>query len=89
MDDLIRRQAAIIQLSHNKIGDDDCDVIIQRDIETIKQLPSAEPKTSKWVDNGDPLMLTCGNCGYGVMRYNNTPFCPHCGNYNGGQDETD
>ena len=43
MDDTISRQVAIIQLSHNKIGDDDCDVIIQRDIETIKQLPSAKP----------------------------------------------
>lgn len=40
---MISRRAAIIQLSHNKIGDDDCDVIIQRDIETIKQMPSAEP----------------------------------------------
>ena len=38
-----------------------------------------EPKTGKWVDDGDPLMFTCGNCGYGVMRYNNTPFCPNCG----------
>ena len=45
----------------------------------IEQLPSAEPKRGKWVDDGDPLMLTCGNCGYGVMRYNNTPFCPNCG----------
>lgn len=42
MDDTISRDAAVIQLSHNKTGDDDCDVIIQRDIETIKQLPSAE-----------------------------------------------
>lgn len=39
----------------------------------------AEPKRGKWVDDGDPLMLTCGNCGYAVMRYNNTPFCPNCG----------
>lgn len=43
-DNLISRKAAIIQLSHNKIGNDDCDVIIQRDIETIKQLPPAEPE---------------------------------------------
>ena len=42
-------------------------------------LPPAEPKTGKWVDDGDPLMLKCSNCGYGVMRYNNTPFCPNCG----------
>ena len=43
-DDLISRQAAIIQLSHNKIGDDDCDVVVQKDIETIKALPSAQPE---------------------------------------------
>ena len=42
MSDLISRNAAIVQLSHNKIGDDDCDVIIQRDIETIKALASAK-----------------------------------------------
>ena len=40
--DTISRQAAIIALSHNKINDDDVDVIIQHDIETIKQLPSAQ-----------------------------------------------
>ena len=48
-------------------------------LEAIAELPSAEPKRGKWVDDGDPLMLTCGNCGYAVMRYNNTPFCPNCG----------
>ena len=56
----------------------------------IDALHSAEPKTGKWVDDGDPLMLTCGNCGYAVMRYNNTPFCPNCGaNMEDGEDETD
>ena len=44
MRDPIERQDAIIQLSHNKNGDDDCDVIVQKDIETIKQLPSAQPE---------------------------------------------
>lgn len=44
MNDSISRQAAIVQLSHNKTGDDDCDVVIQNDIETIKALPSAEPE---------------------------------------------
>ena len=43
-DDTISRQAAIIKLSHNKIGDDDCDVVVQKDIETIKALPSAQPE---------------------------------------------
>ena len=44
MSDLISRQAAIVQLSHNKTGDDDCDVVIQNDIETIKSLPFAQPE---------------------------------------------
>ncbi len=42
--DTISRQAAIVQLSHNNTGDDDCDVVIQNDIETIKALPSSEPE---------------------------------------------
>ena len=48
MDDSISRKAAIIQLSHNKTGDDDCDVIVQKDIETIKLLPSAQPE-QRWI----------------------------------------
>ena len=45
----------------------------------VAQAVLPQPKMGKWVDDGDPLMLTCGNCGYAVMRYNNTPFCPNCG----------
>ena len=55
MRDTISRKAAVIQLSHNKIGDDDCDVIIQRDIETIKQLPPAEPQ-----------IIRCKDCKYWI-----------------------
>lgn len=50
--------------------------------EKLKDVPTAHPepqKMGRWIANGDPLMLTCGNCGYSVMRYNNTPFCPNCG----------
>ena len=47
---------------------------------TLDVYISTEPrKMGRWIANGDPLMLTCGNCGYSVMRYNNTPFCPNCG----------
>ena len=53
MNDLISRKMAIIQLSHNKTGDDDCDVVIQRDIETIKSLPSAQPE-----------IIRCKDCKY-------------------------
>jgi len=66
MQDLISRQAAIIQLSHNKNGDDDHDVIVQKDIETIKQLPSAQQdfgidqKINKAYDDGyDQGYLQC------------------------------
>lgn len=43
-EDCISRNIAIVQLSHNKNGDDDCDVIIQKGIETIKALPSVTPQ---------------------------------------------
>ena len=54
MNDLISRKMAIIQLSHNKTGDDDCDVVIQRDIETIKSLPSAQPE-QRWIPCSERL----------------------------------
>ena len=48
--DMISRRVAIVQLSHNKTGDDDCDVVIQNDIETIKALPSAQPEIIRCKD---------------------------------------
>lgn len=77
MDDLISRQAAIIQLSHNKNGDDDHDVIVQKDIETIKQLPSAQQEPSDAVyrlykrayeagqRNAQAEIIRCKDCEYG------------------------
>ena len=45
MGDLISRQAAIIQLSHNKNkGDDEWELAVESDIQTIWKLPSAQPK---------------------------------------------
>ena len=86
-DDVISRQATIVQLSHNKNGDDDCDVIIQKDIETIKALPpvNPQPKTGHWIykiyggfhEQGN---WYCSHCDY---RYNygngHAKFCPECG----------
>ena len=94
MNDLISRQQAIDALVNETIYTHEelveyCEKLITGKnlrangiydaIKAIEQLPPAEPKTGKWVDDGDPLMLTCENCGYGVMRYNNTPFCQNCG----------
>lgn len=83
--DMISRKMAIIQLSHNKTGDDDCDVVIQRDIETIKSLPSVQPerKLGKWISEDYELYGYCSECGfetvnygYGVFGYD---YCPNCG----------
>ena len=72
-EDCISRQAVIIQLSHNKNGNDDCDVIIQKDIETIKALSpvTQQPKTGHWKEvyaetdycNGW-IEFSCENCEY-------------------------
>ena len=44
MEDTISRQAAIIQLSHNKNkGDDEWELAVESDIQTIWKLPSAQP----------------------------------------------
>ena len=48
----------------------------------VKRQPTVDAITvvhGEWVDDGDPLTLVCGVCGYRVMRYNNTKFCPDCG----------
>lgn len=72
-EDCINRQAAIIQLSHNKTGDDDCDVIIQKDIDTVKSLPSVtpQPKTGHWIEHPEIetstpeylMFYECSECG--------------------------
>ena len=89
MSDLISRNMAIVQLSHNKIGDDDCDVIIQKDIETIKALPpvsvSENPnKCGTWRHYEG--MLYCPKCGAEfydeIMEYTGDEVpkhCPDCG----------
>jgi hypothetical protein len=85
-EDCISRQGAIIQLSHNKTGGDDCDVIIQKDIETIKALPSVtpQPKVGHWIDImvGDMPAQVCDQCktfyplSYTGGGHN---YCPSCG----------
>lgn len=95
-DDTISRQAAIDELGLYaemlmRVLDD-LDVVgnerekyawglgvIEECIKDMKELPSVqpEPKFGHWVDDH------CSECGYGVLPWNNTPFCPHCGAYMG------
>lgn len=49
--------------------------------EAVKVLITAleqEPKVGHWID-GDRTKWKCSNCGYGVLDWNNTPYCPNCG----------
>lgn len=48
MSDLISKQAAILQLSHNKCGNDENDIAVQHDIETIRAMPAARPEQCKF-----------------------------------------
>ena len=91
MNDLISRQAAILQLSHNKCGNDENDIAVQHDIETIRALPSAqlERKTGRWVDSYRSKLdgtrywfRQCDQCLYerdDCDPEKDTKFCPDCG----------
>ena len=95
MDDLISRKAAILQLSHNKCGNEEWDIAVQHDIETITQLPSAQPERPKghWIvwggmdipeNHGKHKCSICGE--FAPVRYEKplikeylSDFCPNCG----------
>ena len=91
MSDLIDRQAAIDALLHNQevysnnFGTDAIDkytiAIIDNDVQTIAQLPSAEPqrKKGRWIyrpENEWGETWVCSECEMGKPRYN---YCPNCG----------
>lgn len=56
--DLISREKAIVQLSHNKTGNDDSDVVIQHDIATVQCVPSA----FEGMTNGDVMKAIFPDC---------------------------
>ena len=58
---------------------DGCD-----DIEAIEALPSAEPKTGKWIDGN--WSIRCSECGYS-MPWAVRNFCPNCGADMRGEEE--
>ena len=84
MDDLISRKAAITQLSHNKNnGDDEWELAVQNDIQTIWKLPSAQPEQqwipcSETIDIPDYKVLACDKYGgmmIGYLVYNKQWIC--------------
>jgi hypothetical protein len=91
MSDLISRQAAVVQLHHNKTGDDDMDVNIEKDIATIQTLPpvASKQKTGHWfydesIENWrcsecKKTPKTIGYCGSANFMVEHFKFCNHCG----------
>lgn len=72
--DLISRQAVLELIA-------DYDLSMGQVVKGIHALPSVtpqEPKTGHWI-NGDRTKWKCSNCGYGVLDWNSTPYCPNCG----------
>lgn len=66
--DLISRQAAILQLSHNKCGNDENDIAVEHDIETIIALPSAQPE--QWIPCSEKMPEEAYGCLVTVMDTN-------------------
>ena len=81
--DLISRQEAIDALMNDSDWADA--------IPTIKSLPSAEPKTGKWIKSHveDLGLITTYICSECRMQSSSTyNFCPNCGaRMNGGEEE--
>ena len=93
--DLIDRQVAITQLSHNKNkGDEEWKLAVENDIQTIWKLPPAQPKKGRWISadamfHGVPFY--CSECGENtrdtVMGKPRWKFCPMCGAKMEGADD--
>ena len=85
--DCISRQAAITQLSHNiNKGDDEWELAVENDIQTVWQLPPIQPKKGKWIKTARwGRVYYCDQCrnyldfdGVNAGR-GSTNFCPNCG----------
>ena len=92
MRDLISRQAAIELIERIKPYHQDADDIA----EMIANMPSAQPErlTGRWIFNRY-YTWECSECGESPTKgtgYTQSSdelyaFCPHCGSYNGGEQD--
>ena len=105
MSDTISRQQAIdaFNTSINELiigGEENAKTVenyLNRVIETIKCLPSAQPKKGKWIRKDDTEIYECSHCGEKFLfmkrlgvKPNHYKFCPNCGaDMKGEQDERD
>lgn len=82
-DEYIRRQGAIIQLSHNKSrGDDEWELAVASDMEIIRTMSSADVVQvvhAYWIDTENYYRRwRCSACS-GHTKEAHPPFCPFCG----------
>lgn len=109
--DLVSRQAAIREYQEvcSGISCGECPFLIKVNTEKgshlitdckleafLHNLPSAQPKTGKWIlsdnqsredmENGNYYYI-CSNCLHGDVhaKTQEVPYCWHCGSYNGGE----
>lgn len=84
--DCISREAVdtLVDELARAISDERCCISRGRSTATIMQdileLPpvTPQPKTGRWID-GEKTRWKCSRCGYGVLDWNTTPYCPNCG----------
>ena len=99
MNDYISRQAAIIQLSHNKSrGDDEWMLAVESDMGVIQAIPAADVTPvvhGYWIvhENADVFegyevpMFECSKCR--AWKEDDSDFCPDCGaDMRGEQDDS-
>ena len=80
--DYISRQSVLDILTYKwnlYLYADDAIDAMQANIDKIKALPSVTPaeRTGCWNNNA------CSKCGYKVLPWNETRYCPNCGSRNG------
>lgn len=91
MSDLISRQAAIDALGEKPLAwlEGEYELGLQQqweaDVDAIKAVPSAQPKTGKWIVTykfEDCYYAKCNKCKVTQVFYYNkalTNYCPNCG----------
>ena len=84
MSDLISRQAAIDAHCELCEANDKCICVYCKDIERFMNLPTAEPKKGKWIEEDDDIIHGhCSSCGWASVWQQTDVFgmnyCPNCG----------
>ena len=91
MSDLISRQAAIDAISSMFAPTPVQKDMVEDCLEIIEELPSAEPKTGKWIRDKKPyyvdgkimfefVQLYCSECrALRRIGWHDAKFCPNCG----------